>query len=65
MTIQITYGLPGQTRSAIYRNVYKGKNLAEYVEGFYALQDSYAWGVMVQLKGKEIIMLHSFRRTSR
>lgn len=60
MTIQISYGTPTETKSHIYRKVYKGKNFAEYVESFYGLRETYQWGVMVQLKGKEIIRLHEF-----
>lgn len=60
MTIQITYADAEKTKSYIYRKVYKGKNLAQYVEGFYAQHDNFRWGVMAQLKGKEIIRLHEF-----
>lgn len=60
MVIQITYGTPNKTDSKIYRDVVKGKNLAQYVESFYANRDFYQWGTMVQFKGKEIIKLHSF-----
>lgn len=60
MTIQITYGEPDKTYTKVYRKVYAGKNLAQYVEGFYSNRGVYKWGVMVQLKGNDIIMLHKF-----
>jgi hypothetical protein len=60
MTIQtiVFDGIKRTTRT--YRNVYKGVNLAELREGFYAQEQSNKWGVMTQLKGKERIILARF-----
>lgn len=62
MTIQITVGTGKETRSFIYRKVYKGKNYADQVESFHRLRETYQWGVMVQLRGKQIIKLYEFGR---
>lgn len=60
MTVQTTIfdGLKRTTRT--YRNIYKGVNLAEIREGFYAQENWNKWGTMIQLKGKERILLARF-----
>lgn len=60
MTIQtkIDTGLGIKTQT--YRNIYKGKNLAEFREGFFAQEEHSRSGVMIQLKGKERIVLARF-----
>lgn len=59
MTIRITV-YDGEKHEWLYRNIYKGVNLAEAREGFYALRNIYRWGVMVQLKGKQRILMGDF-----
>lgn len=60
MVIQtrINDGLKTQTRT--YRNVIKNVNLAQFREGFYAQENSNRWGVMIQLKGQQRIVLARF-----
>ncbi len=60
MTIQTKLfdGVSVKTRT--YRKVIKGMHLAQYVEGFYMQRDFNKWGVLIQLKGKERILLRSF-----
>lgn len=60
MTVQtrVHDGLSVKTRT--WRKVYKTKGFAEVREGFYAQQEHSKWGVMIQLKGKERIVLNSF-----
>lgn len=60
MTIQTTISDGWNINTKIYRKVYKGKNLAQYREGFMAQQEHSEYGVMVQLKGKERIVLARF-----
>ena len=60
MTIQ-TIVFDGNKRiTRTYRNVIRGVNLAEYREGFFAQESYMKWGVMVQLKGKERLVLGRF-----
>lgn len=60
MTVQtrVHDGISVKTRT--WRKVYKTKGLAEVREGFYAQQEHSKWGAMIQLKGKERILLNSF-----
>lgn len=60
MTIQTTVfdGIKRTTRT--YRNIYRGVNLAELRVGFFALESYCKWGVMVQLKGTDRIVLGRF-----
>lgn len=60
MTVQtvVFNGIRRETRT--YRNIYKGVNLAELREGFFAQEEHCMWGVMTQLKGKERIVLARF-----
>lgn len=62
MTVQtiVFNGIERQTRT--YRNIYKGVNLAELREGFYAQEEHCQWGIMVQLKGTDRIVLARFGR---
>jgi hypothetical protein len=60
MTVQtkVDDGISIKTRT--YRDIYKTKGLAELREGFYGQREHCRWGVMIQLKGKERILLGSF-----
>lgn len=60
MTVQTTVfdGISRKTRT--YRNIYRGKNLAELREGFFAQEEHCQWGVMIQLKGTERLVLGRF-----
>lgn len=60
MTIQTIFCDGNKIYKKIYRKVYAGKNFAQYVEGFFGQRDTYKWGALIQLKGKERIMLRSF-----
>lgn len=60
MTIQSTVYDGNKRITQTYRNVYKGVNLAEYREGFYAQEQYNQWGTLIQLKGKERILLARF-----
>lgn len=59
MTIQITV-FDGQRKTRTYRNIYRGVNLAQLREGFYAQEEHCKWGHMVQLRGKDRIVLGRF-----
>lgn len=60
MTVQtrIHDGIGIKTRT--WRKVYKTKGLAEVREGFFAQAEHSKWGQLIQLKGKERILLNSF-----
>lgn len=63
MTIQTIFGNGTEdepTTSRIYRNVVKNVNLDSYIQGFFAQRDTYRWGKLIQLKGKERITLRTF-----
>lgn len=61
MTIQMRFEIEaGRIKTYTYRKVYRGVNLAQYRESFLANRDSYKSGVLVQLKGKDRILLNSF-----
>lgn len=60
MTVQTTVYDGTKRITRTYRNIYKGVNLAELREGFYAQEEHSVWGVMIQLKGKERIILARF-----
>lgn len=63
MTIQTIFGDGTDsdlTHNHIYRNVIKNVNLDSYIQGFFAQRDSHRWGKLVQLKGKEKIVLRTF-----
>ena len=60
MTIQMRFFDGDQTKTFTYRKVYKTKNLVEVREGFFANAQSYRGGLLIQLKGKERIILNSF-----
>lgn len=62
MTIQIQVHDGNQIKTFTYRKIYKGKNYAQLVESFYALQDGYKWGEFQQLKGNTKILWHFFGR---
>lgn len=47
-------------RAIIYRNVVRGKNLQEYIEGFLSMRHSYRNGSLYQLTGKERRLLRRF-----
>lgn len=61
MTIQTIFGNELEPiKVNTYREVIRNVNFQKYVEGFYAQRDSYRWGKIVQLKGKERITLRTF-----
>lgn len=64
MVIQMIFGNGGRddtpAKVRTYRGVIANKNLAQYVEGFYAQRESYRYGRLIQLKGKERITLRTF-----
>lgn len=55
---QINDGLMTKTRT--YDKIYRGAGLAELEEQFFNHRAYSKWGQMVQLKGKEVIVLHTF-----
>lgn len=54
----LLYEVDGKT--SIYRNVVRGKNLQEHIEGFLSMRHSYRNGSLYQLKGKERRLLRKF-----
>ena len=61
MVIQMQFGNgenPEKTRN--YREVIKNVNLDSFIEGFYAHRESWKWGRLIQVKGKERITLRTF-----
>ena len=60
MIIQTTVYDGSKRTTRTWRNIYKGVNLAELREGFYAQEEHNQWGLMVQLKGTERIILGRF-----
>lgn len=67
MTIQTIFGNddePGEVKSQIYRQVIKNVNLDKYIQGFFAQRDTYRWGKLIQLKGKDRIVLRTFGKYS-
>jgi hypothetical protein len=60
MTVETTIFDGKRRETRIYRKVYKGVNLAELREGFYAQEQSAEWGLMVQLRGKDRIVIGRF-----
>ena len=60
MTIQTKINDGNRTIIAVYRNVIRGVDLAEHREGFLAQRHTNKWGVMIQLKGNERIVLARF-----
>ena len=47
-------------RAIMYRNVVRGKNLQEHIEGFLSMRHSYRNGSLYQLIGKERRLLRRF-----
>ena len=62
MTIQIQVHNGARVKTFTYRNIYKGKNYADLVQSFYALQEGYKWGELSQIKGRNKILWHFFGR---
>lgn len=60
MTVQTKVDDGTGIKTRTWRDIYKTKGLAELREGFYAQREHCRWGVMIQLKGKERILLGSF-----
>ena len=60
MTVQTTVFDGNKRITRTYRSIYKGVNLAELREGFYAQENWNKWGTMIQLKGKDRILLGRF-----
>lgn len=61
MVIQMQFGNgwePEKTRT--YRDVIQNVNLDNYIQGFYANRESWRWGRLYQLKGKQRITLRTF-----
>ena len=54
----LLYEVDGQ--ASIYRNVVKGKNLQEHIEGFLSMRNYHRGGSLYQLKGKERRLLRRF-----
>lgn len=47
-------------RSDIFRNVIRGRSLAQIVENFYSFRNDMRYGILIELKGKERKILHTF-----
>lgn len=60
MTVQSVVFDGDRRVTRTYRNVYKGVNLSQVREGFYAQENWNKWGTLVQFKGKERILLARF-----
>lgn len=60
MTIQTILDDGYKERVMIFRKVYKGKSYAQLVENFFSFKNDMKSGRMIQLKGSERILLHSF-----
>lgn len=60
MTVEIILHDGFKERTQIFRKVYKGKSYAQLVENFYSFTSDQKWGKMIQLKGFERIILHTF-----
>lgn len=60
MTVQTTVFDGNRKTTRTYRNIYKGVNLAELREGFFAQEEHCKWGLMIQLKGSDRIILARF-----
>ena len=60
MTISIELHDGNKLRTQIFRKVYKGKSYAQLVENFYSFKNDMKFGKMIQLKGKQRILLHNF-----
>lgn len=61
MTIQMQFGNGTDVeKRQTYREVIRNVNFDNYVQGFFAHRDSWRWGRLVQLKGKEVITLRTF-----
>jgi hypothetical protein len=60
MTVQTTVFDGNKRITRTYRNIYRGVNLAEIREGFFRQEDYCKWGVMIQLKGTERLVLGRF-----
>ena len=54
----LLYEVDGKT--SIYRNVVKGKNLQEHIEGFLSMRNYHRNGSLYQLIGKERRLLRRF-----
>lgn len=59
MTIQIKLFDGVSVEEHIYRKIAR-HNYSAYVAGFMANKGNYMWGVMQQLKGNEVKVLHTF-----
>lgn len=60
MVIQIQTHDGHDVKTRTFDKIYRGHSLAELTEGFFAGRNVNRWGVMVQLKGKERIVLHRY-----
>ena len=54
----LLYEVDGKT--SIYRNVVRGKNLQEHIDGFLSMRNYYRNGSLYQLIGKERRLLRVF-----
>jgi hypothetical protein len=60
MVVQTKVDLGYEVQTRTYRDIYKTKGLAEVREGFFGQREHCRWGVLIQLKGKERILLNFF-----
>lgn len=60
MVIQIQTHDGHEVKTRTFDKIYRGESLAKLTEGFFASRDMHRWSVMVQLKGKQRIVLHRY-----
>lgn len=60
MVIQTVFYNGEKHITRTYRDVKRHRGLSELREGFLAQRDTYKWGKMIQLKGKERIIIAQF-----
>lgn len=66
MVIQMIFGdgdrddPDAKVKTRTYRDVVANVTLQQYIEGFYAHRESFRWGKLVQLKGKDRKVLRTF-----
>lgn len=49
-----------EDRKYVYRNVIRQRGLAQIVESFYQHREGHRYGILIELKGKERKVLHTF-----
>ncbi len=60
MTVQTIVFDGSRKETRTFRNIYRGVNLAELREGFFAQEQGNKWGIMVQLKGNDRLIIGRF-----